>query len=451
MTGKEFAMEKEKSSARRHAGRGNLPPSESEIEGILKSPPASGAPKDKRVVEDESGAGAKAEVSRKVKTARGASEVKTEEKERLPASVMSAFPDADLKDVVVIRNSKKAREAGVSAFTEGNVIHVAPGEFTDETLRHEVAHYVQQKKGKEEGVSDDKDREKEAEEAERSHKVSSASLGPASPGKRQNKTKKGSYRKTSRKQSESIDELPTAEISFQGGRLKIDSISGSHTFKSTGIYWPGKQKGGGGGNNSDIWWKLFHVHRFWPIPAFPAAGVSVDLDAGVRAGLEVSGLIEYSVSRDEESNQWVATLSGKSKLSAFAEVSATLTGGVELNVVVQRGGAGVFASGLAEVKAETEAGVEGEFNLSTKKGSLKAVGDIELGGDLKGSLGVAVWVRGWFADKYRKWTLAEFPFAYFRGAKGQLAVQLLGPGGVKVDTMGWGRPIVGLGKAPDLK
>jgi len=79
------------------------------------------------------------------------------------------------------------------------------------------------------------------------------------------------------------------------------------------------------------------------------------------------------------------------------------------------------------------------------------IGDVELGGDLKGSLGVAVSVRGWFADKYREWTFAEFPFAYFRGAKAQLWLQLLGPGGLRIEPTRWVGPTVGLGKAPSLK
>jgi len=53
MKGKEFAMEREKGSLSRKTGQSNILPSESEIEGILKSPPAYRAPKDKRVVENE--------------------------------------------------------------------------------------------------------------------------------------------------------------------------------------------------------------------------------------------------------------------------------------------------------------------------------------------------------------------------------------------------------------
>ena len=409
MTGKEFAMEKEKSSGRRHAGRGNLPPSESEIEGILKSPPASSAPKDKRVVQDESGAGAEPKVSRKVKRvnaramrAKNGSHVETEDRER-----------------------------------------VKKGE-------HDT-NYRQQKKpiGKEATV--DEEREEEAAGAGDARTVSGGSLNPGSPAKRSKKESQGRYRKNRRKIGESWEELPTAEIVFEGGRLKIDNYYGSHTFEIKGKSWPGKQKGSSGGKDSDVWGKLFHVNYFWPIPAFPAAGVSVDLDVAYRAGLDASFSINYSVWRHPETDQWVASLSGKLQAFAFFDLGATLTGGVELNVIRNRGGAGVFARASAGVRAGTEGGLEGEFNLATKEGALNAFLDFVLGGDLKGSLGVAVWVRGWFADLYREWTFADFPIAYFRGAKLPLAVQLAGPGGCKVLP---GKPVgpeVGFGKAPELK
>lgn len=66
----------------------------------------------------------------------------------LPASVRSRVRGGDLGGVRVVRNSTEAAGKGVPGFARGREIHVAPGEFKDPLLLHEVAHVLQQQKGR---------------------------------------------------------------------------------------------------------------------------------------------------------------------------------------------------------------------------------------------------------------------------------------------------------------
>lgn len=67
---------------------------------------------------------------------------------------MESVMNADFSDVQVHPNSSKAPEVGALAYTQGNDIHFAPGQFRPDTsagkqlLGHELAHVVQQRQGK---------------------------------------------------------------------------------------------------------------------------------------------------------------------------------------------------------------------------------------------------------------------------------------------------------------
>jgi hypothetical protein len=67
----------------------------------------------------------------------------------LPAGIRSgieAISGHALDDVQVHRNSPRPAEVGALAFTQGNQIHVAPGQ--DHHLAHEAWHVVQQREGR---------------------------------------------------------------------------------------------------------------------------------------------------------------------------------------------------------------------------------------------------------------------------------------------------------------
>jgi hypothetical protein len=61
---------------------------------------------------------------------------------------------ADFSDVRIHPNSSKAPEVGALAYTQGNDVHFAPGQFSPNTnsgrhlLGHELAHVVQQRQGR---------------------------------------------------------------------------------------------------------------------------------------------------------------------------------------------------------------------------------------------------------------------------------------------------------------
>lgn len=91
---------------------------------------------------------------------------------------MESSFNADFSNVNIHSNSSKAIEAGALAYTQGNNIHFAPGQFKPDTnsgqqlLGHELTHVVQQREGRVKptkmlgngmAVNDDKGLEKEAD------------------------------------------------------------------------------------------------------------------------------------------------------------------------------------------------------------------------------------------------------------------------------------------------
>jgi hypothetical protein len=67
---------------------------------------------------------------------------------------METAMNADFSNVKVHPNSSKAPEVGALAYTQGNEVHFAPGQFRPETsagqelLGHELVHVVQQREGR---------------------------------------------------------------------------------------------------------------------------------------------------------------------------------------------------------------------------------------------------------------------------------------------------------------
>jgi hypothetical protein len=81
--------------------------------------------------------------------------------ERLPPQARTTRPDGlpaqlragleslsghDLEDVRVVRGSSRPASVGALAYTQGNDIHLAPGQ--DQHLAHEAWHAVQQRQGR---------------------------------------------------------------------------------------------------------------------------------------------------------------------------------------------------------------------------------------------------------------------------------------------------------------
>lgn len=66
---------------------------------------------------------------------------------------MSSALNSDFSQVKIHQNSKEASEMGALAFTRGENVHFAPGQFSPESLwgqeliGHEFAHVVQQRNG----------------------------------------------------------------------------------------------------------------------------------------------------------------------------------------------------------------------------------------------------------------------------------------------------------------
>lgn len=107
-------------------------------------------------------------------------EINSPNTEFLPKQIQYQYEDAygqDFSNVQLKKNSSEASNLGVKAFTQGNHIHLAPGQFKPEEksgqklLGHEISHVIQQKKGNVAtefqyggyGINNDPQKEKEAD------------------------------------------------------------------------------------------------------------------------------------------------------------------------------------------------------------------------------------------------------------------------------------------------
>jgi hypothetical protein len=78
---------------------------------------------------------------------------KTGMPDRVKSKMENSF-NSDFSDVKVHANSSKAPEVGALAYTQGQDVHFAPGQFSPDTssgqklLGHELAHVVQQREGR---------------------------------------------------------------------------------------------------------------------------------------------------------------------------------------------------------------------------------------------------------------------------------------------------------------
>jgi len=336
--------------------------------------------------------------------------------EALPREVRERFPDVNLEGVQIVRNSPAAAAAGALAFTQGDVIHRAPGQDDLSVLAQEAAHVVQQRAGAAGArPGDARKAEQAAKKAEGAKRVDPKSLGAAKPGKRQHKDPDGTSVETAKVKPRANIKLPGLG---GGDSIVFEGVEGSLPFKA-GAYWPKI-------NDSTKKYPLISPRSFdWRIPGFPVAKVTIKLQAGVKAGLETSGTLKYAYQQADKS----FSVSGEGKLELFGEVEADVLGGLALDAVFVEGGVGVFCKPKARVSASTGMKVSGTVRGDTSggksAGDLKFLTNISVGGTLKGELGLRAWVDGWFFDSKEEWTFAQFPIAYFDGFRLDAGVQIL--------------------------
>ncbi len=99
----------------------------------------------------------------------------------IPKNVMNKMEssfNSNFSNINIKKDSQQATDVGALAFTQGDSVHFAPGQFKPETKKgqeligHEFAHVVQQREGKERAnkqigrfpINDNKDLEKQADE-----------------------------------------------------------------------------------------------------------------------------------------------------------------------------------------------------------------------------------------------------------------------------------------------
>lgn len=108
-------------------------------------------------------------------------QLKSKHPDSLPEETLTQMSHgigADFSDVKIHSNSQRATDAGALAYTQGNDVHFAPGQYDpsstngQELIGHELTHVVQQREGRVEAnnkinglpLNDDKGLEKEADE-----------------------------------------------------------------------------------------------------------------------------------------------------------------------------------------------------------------------------------------------------------------------------------------------
>jgi hypothetical protein len=362
----------------------------------------------------------------------GAKEAEGPEKEDrrpLPSDIAAQFKGADLSDVVVVHNSKQAKDQHVQGFATKDIIYLAPGADEKAVLRHEAAHVVQFRKGATVKQHDTREKNEEHANAAESGKPTDAgALGTAPAHEQRNKEEKGGEEKKP-------DDNGAPKLTFNG--MHLDGATG--TFKKPIL------------EAEDGPWKdgikLWSINTNWPIPGLPIAGVELDTEGKFlpKAGLEAAGT--YTWKRDEKSFEFEGSLEG----SVGMALTASVLGGLSIGAVGIRVGVGVEAKGTVSLEAKAKKAISFIYNYEKKSVAMKLTPlEIEIGGKLDLDLALAAFFHGWFSDKKKLWTFASFRIGTFEGFKWPINVQF-GTDGVKAEA----QPVVAgrfmWGKPPEAK
>lgn len=220
------------------------------------------------------------------------------EKQSVQSEVGSAF-GADFSNVNIHENSSKASSVGALAYTQGNDVHFAPGQFQPESkagkelIGHEFAHVVQQRQGNVQatkevngvGVNDDKGLEQSADNAgaEFASKGAVSSLGSAASAS----TGGGAVQAKE-------DPLKVNE-----GQVTFDAEGqDSGKYFSRVCHWPG--------GNSGV-----TIGRGYDLGSRTAKGVLAHLTAAGISGTQATTLSKGAGLKGKPAGDWVAANKSK--------------------------------------------------------------------------------------------------------------------------------------------
>ena len=355
-----------------------------------------------------------------------------EERTKLPGDIVQQFKGSgvDLSDVPVVKNSKAAADKGVDGFATHSEIHIAPGVDEKAVMRHEAAHVVQFRKGaqgkKQEGKG------KNEEKAAKAESGDGSDPGAANPSEVRHRegSGSGSGGGTDGGGESHGAGMPTANFDWSAGGIRFTGAEGRIADKEL-------MKA----NWEEM--RLFRVQNFWPIPAFPVAGLSV-MAEGVfapEAVLKLTGDWAYNALSHEIS------VTGALKGGISAALTARARAGAALNVIVAEGGIGLEASSTIQLAAEATKSIALKINTQTGAVTVTLTPlEVSVGGTWNAALSLVAWVESWFGDKVSRWTFANFRIATFEGFKCGIAANF-GTGGINA-TVGpvtagqfhWGTP-----------
>lgn len=345
---------------------------------------------------------------------------KKEERGQLPGEIVRQFAHTgvDLSAVPVIRNSHRAQEEGVAGFATASEIHLAPGADEKRVLAHEAAHVVQFRKGKS-GQKHDSEAENESKASE-AEEGGQPELGAADPHAKRNKV-----------EAPEGATIPQCDFTWGETGLHFSGASGTIAEKELAkANWDER--------------RLFRVQNFWPIPAFPVAGLSVMAEAVFAPEALVKMGAAWKYDHDAHEISVTGSITGSLSAALIARVRA----GAALNVVVAEGGVGLEASAALKVEAAVTKSIA--FAIDTKTGDIKLTLtplDLDIGATLKAALSLVAWVDTWWSSNVKRWTFANFNIGGFQGYKLPIGIEFgtahgvrLQPHEVQPGHFYWGSP-----------
>lgn len=353
-----------------------------------------------------------------------------EDRRKLPSDVAQQFKGVDLSDVTVVHNSKAAKDQKVQGFATKDIIYLAPGADEKTVLRHEAAHVVQFRKGAQVQQHDSRAKNEEhANAAESGHATDAHALGTAPAHETRNKEEHGGG------EEKKPDDNGAPHLTFNG--MHLDGATG--TFKKAIL------EAESGPWKDGI--KLWSINTFWPIPGLPIAGVELDTEGMFSPKAELSAAGTYTWKRDEKAFELEGSLEGGVGMA----LSASVLGGLAIGAVGIRVGVGVEAKGTVSLEAKAKKAISLIYNYEKNTVAMKLTPlEIEIGGKLDLDLALAAFFHGWFSDKKKVWTFANYRIGTFEGFKWPINVQF-GTDGIKAEA----QPVVSgkfmWGKPPEAK
>jgi hypothetical protein len=349
-----------------------------------------------------------------------------EDRRKLPGEIAAQFKGVDLSDVVVVHNSKAAKDQHVQGFATKDVIYLAPGADEKTVLRHEAAHVVQFRKGAKVEQHDTREKnEAHANAAEAGQQTDASALGTAPAHEQRNKEEHKGH------EEKKPDDNGAPKLTFNG--MHLDGATG--TFKKSIL------EAESGPWKDGI--KLWSINTFWPIPGLPIAGVELDTEGMFSPKAELSAAGTYTWKRDEKAFELEGSLEGGVGMA----LSASVLGGLSIGAVGIRVGVGVEAKGTLNLMAKAKKAISLIYNYEKNSVAMKLTPlELEIGGALDLDLALAAFFHGWFSDHKKTWTFASFRIATFEGFKWPINIQF-GTDGIKTEAQpvmpgrfSWGKP-----------